>query len=247
MFAWDHANARFVCCASDFLSQLSTCIARAHIFKYKSVAIISLREKTDDKKRKKRLEQRSVSKSRGGKRRRRTDDKGRRWISIDGAVRHGQTIGPRRMIGSFPIVAHNQQYTFSLDILDSRSVGAVSSVCSSVSSVCREASARAYTHTRENTRLCVQLHEWRCTAAENLTPLRCNGALLSVVPADVPFIAREATTLLELFRLTGALKTTGSTWREREGGKGTFSARVILFANTRFGLTALFVSSKCKR
>lgn len=132
---------------------------------------------------------------------RRVDNDG--WISIDCTVRHGQTASsPRTPDDRFISDRCPQSTIHTLNILDSRSVGMVSSV---YLSVCRGARAHAlvcvctYTYkTRENEGA-LQWRIWLRFAAMKLV-ICCTGM------ADVPFIDRGATTLFELFRLTNALK-----------------------------------------
>lgn len=110
--------------------------------------------------------------------------RGMDFYRLHGTSRPNGELVVHRMIGSFPIVAHNQQYT--LNILDSRSVGMVSSVYLSV-----YRGTHTHTHTCENEGA-LQRRIWLRFAAMKLV-------ICCTATADVPFIDRGATTLFELF------------------------------------------------
>lgn len=140
--------------------------------------------------------------------RRQIDNKGVDFYRQHGMSRANDGLAVHRMIGSFPIVAHNQQYNpghsgFQICRHDLHREPFIYLYTG------RYARAYSWTHTYVRTQGCVcncarakeHCHQriWLCSVAMELV-ICCTGT------ADVPFIARgRATTLLELFRLTNTL------------------------------------------
>lgn len=115
------------------------------------------------------------------------------WISIDGVVRHGQTVnspytGWSVHFRSLPTINNTP-----LNILDSRSVGMISSV---YLSVCRGVRVHVSAYT------CTRIHGENEGALQRRIWLRFAAMKLVICCtsyADVPFIARGATMLFQLF------------------------------------------------
>lgn len=113
------------------------------------------------------------------------------FYRLHGTSRPNGELAEHRMIGSFPIVAHNQQYTPEHSRFQICRHGQLRlSICTQRGARPRER-MHTHTHTCENEGA-LQRRIWLRFAAMKLV-ICCTGT------ADVPFIDRGATTLFELF------------------------------------------------